>query len=245
MKVKRAVLFDLYGTLVRRRSDKADPLESPLRNVYCFLQSRGCNVDFEHFRKIDEEVFTRLLNRGKVTLQEIDLRQAYMEILPKVGVPTADDIINGCISAFGKPTEDCFCELWPEVDYVLKVLRERGYVLAVVSNVQAVYARRDLCQLGILHLFDAIVFSSEVGWVKPHKAMFQTALEKLGVDVSRAVMVGDTFEEDIIGAKKLGLKAVLVTRMEEQHTPLNNLNIRPDLTISNLQELIEYLDDLI
>jgi len=240
--VKRAVLFDLYGTLVRRRSIKADLLEPALRNVYCFLQSRGCNVDFEYFRNVDEEVFTCLLNRRKATLQEIDLCEAYMEILPKVGVPASDDIINGCISAFGKATEDCFCELWPEVDYVLKVLRDRGYALAIVSNVQAIYARRDLCQLGILHLFDAIVFSSEVGWVKPHKAMFQTALEKLGLDASKAVMVGDTFEEDIIGPKKIGLKAVLVTRTEEQHT---HLNISPDLTISNLQELIEHLDDLI
>jgi len=240
--VKRAVLFDLYGTLVRKKRIEEDLLEPALQSVYHFLRDTGCDVDFESFRIIDEEVFTRLLNMRESDLQEIDLHTAYTEILPKVGVPASNDIINECILAFGKPTEECVWELWPEVDYVLKVLRERSYVLAIVSNAQAVYARRDLSQLFISHLFDVIVFSSEVGWVKPHKAIFQTALEKLKVDASEAVMVGDTFEEDIIGAKKIGLKTVLVARTEKQQP---RLNTRPDLTISNLQELIGKLDDLI
>jgi len=240
--VKRAVLFDLYGTLVHKKEIKEDLLESALQSVHRFLRDTGCNVDFESFRTIDEEVFTRLLNRRKSTLQEIDLHTAYREILPKVGVPASDDIVNGCILAFGRPTEECIWELWPEVDYVLNVLRERGYVLAIVSNAQAVYARRDLSRLGIPHLFDVIVFSSEIGRVKPHKTMFQTALEKLKVDTAKAVMVGDTFDEDIIGAKEMGLKAVLVSRAEDE---VARFDTRPDLVVSNLQELMGHLDELI
>jgi len=72
--------------------------------------------------------------------------------------------------------------------------------------------------------------------------MFRTALEKLGVEPSKAVMVGDTFDEDITGAKKMGSKAVLVRRTEEQ---LTNTNFAPDRIISNLQELIDHLEELL
>jgi len=239
--VKKAVLFDLYGTLVHTNRNGEELLEIALQRDYDFLQTRGCNVDFDHFRQIDMRVFTHLQNRKKEILQEIDLRTAYKEILPAVGVPASDEIIKGSISAFGSAYEGVW-ELWPNVNHVLKSLREKGYALAIVSDAQAEYAQRDLRQLGILDSFDAIVFSSEVGWAKPHKAMFLAALEKLGVDASKAVMVGDTFDEDIIGAKKMGIKAVLVARREGQRSICG---IQPDLLISDLSMLIECLDDLI
>lgn len=239
--MKKAVLFDLYGTLVYTNRNGAELLEMALRKDYDFLQTNGCNVDFEHFRQIDMGVFTHLLNRKKETFQEIDLLSAYKEILPEVGVPVSDEIIKGSILVFGSTYEGVW-ELWPDVNHALKTIREKGYALAIVSDAQAVYARRDLRQLGIQDFFDAIVFSSEVGWAKPHGAMFRTALEKLGVDATKAVMVGDTFDEDTVGAKRIGLKAVHIDRTKEQHIVFS---VQPDRIISNLQELIECLDGLI
>jgi HAD superfamily hydrolase (TIGR01509 family) len=239
--VKKAILFDLYGTLIHNTRNGAELLELALRRDYDFLRTRGCNVYFERFKQIDARVFTRLQNRKEETSQEIDLRTAYEEILPEVGVPASDEIIEGSIVAFGSAYEGVW-ELWPDVNHVLKALREKGYALAIVSDAQAVYARRDLRQLGILDHFDAIVFSSEVGWAKPHRLMFLTALEKLMVDASKAVMVGDTFDEDIVGAKKMELKAVLINRTTEQHSVIG---VQPDRIISNLQELIECVDGLI
>lgn len=108
---KKAVLFDLYGTLVRRNRIEEDPLEPALRSVYRFLQSEGCKADVERFKDIDQQVFTQQLDRRKSTLREIDLHTAYKEILPEVGVQASDHIINECISAFGKPFEDRIWEL--------------------------------------------------------------------------------------------------------------------------------------
>ena len=54
------------------------------------------------------------------------------------------------------------------------------------------------------------------GRVKPHPTIFKAALELLGVAPAEAVMVGDSLEEDIEGARALGMRAILVDR-EERH----------------------------
>lgn len=102
--------------------------------------------------------------------------------------------------------------------------------------------RKVLKRNQILDLFTSIVFSDEVGFNKPHRLMFETALRELKANPSEAVHVGDLLETDIAGAKKIGMKAVLISRTEEQRS---YLNIRPDLEISNLQELIGHLEGLI
>ena len=54
------------------------------------------------------------------------------------------------------------------------------------------------------------------GRVKPHPTIFQAALDTLGVPARDAVMVGDSLEEDIEGARALGMRAILIDR-EERH----------------------------
>jgi len=63
---------------------------------------------------------------------------------------------------------------------------------------------------------DAIVDSRSHGRVKPHPTIFEAALSELGVRPSAAVMVGDSLEEDVEGARALGMRAILVDR-EDRH----------------------------
>jgi FMN phosphatase YigB (HAD superfamily) len=63
---------------------------------------------------------------------------------------------------------------------------------------------------------DAIVDSRSHGRVKPHPTIFQSALERLDVRAEDAVMVGDSIEEDIEGARALGMRAILIDR-ENRH----------------------------
>ena len=54
--------------------------------------------------------------------------------------------------------------------------------------------------------------------MKPHPSIFEAALTLLGVSASEAVMVGDSFEHDIEGARRVGMRGVLVQRSQE-HLP--------------------------
>jgi HAD superfamily hydrolase (TIGR01662 family) len=100
-------------------------------------------------------------------------------------------------------------ELYEDVPLVLEVLRAHGVRIGLVSN-----GIRDLVAFCAHHRLDvdAIVDSRTHGYVKPHPTIFEAALERLGVEAPDAVMVGDSIEEDVEGARALGMQAILVDR---------------------------------
>ena len=59
---------------------------------------------------------------------------------------------------------------------------------------------------------DAVLTSRSHGKTKPHETIFRRMLELLGVDAAEAVMVGDTLEDDVEGARAVGMRALLVDR---------------------------------
>jgi len=94
---------------------------------------------------------------------------------------------------------------------LLETLRARGIRLAVVSNWDS-RLRRILKDRGLAAYFDAVVISAEVGWRKPHAAIFRRALEALGVAPGEALHVGDSVGDDVEGARASGIRPVLLDR---------------------------------
>ena len=92
---------------------------------------------------------------------------------------------------------------------VLDELRRRSVKIGLVSNGQ-----RDLDEFTEHHGLevDAVVGSKAHGKVKPHPSIFVAALTTLGVAADEAAMVGDSFEDDIEGARALGIRAILLDR---------------------------------
>ena len=100
-------------------------------------------------------------------------------------------------------------ELFEDALPVLDDLRERGLKLGLLSN-----TGRDL-DLFVAHHgidVDAILTSRVHGKTKPHETIFRAMLEKLDVPADGAVMVGDDPEDDVAGARAIGMRAWLVDR---------------------------------
>ncbi|MEP7161707.1 MAG: HAD family hydrolase [Dermatophilaceae bacterium] len=93
---------------------------------------------------------------------------------------------------------------------LLRALRERGIRVVVLSNmgidVDDLLERR-----GIAAEVDGVVLSYRIGGVKPHPAIFEKALELLAVPPERALMVGDTWQDDG-GAASLGIRTLILPR---------------------------------
>ena len=100
-------------------------------------------------------------------------------------------------------------ELYEDTLPVLSTLREHGLKIALVSN-----TGRDLAAFVAHHALDvdAAVGSGSHGKTKPHPTIFMSALDQLGVAPNEAAMVGDSPEDDIVGARALGMQAFLVDR---------------------------------
>jgi HAD superfamily hydrolase (TIGR01549 family) len=100
-------------------------------------------------------------------------------------------------------------DLFDDVLPVLTDLRERGLKLGLVSN-----TGRDVDEFLAHHnlRIDAALSSRIHGKVKPHPTIFQAVLDRLGVVAEQSAMVGDSPEDDLEGARGLGMRAFLVDR---------------------------------
>lgn len=101
--------------------------------------------------------------------------------------------------------------LYEDTARTLELLRGRGCRLGVISNFDS-RLRDVLAGLGIGAYFEHVVFSWQVRSAKPDRRIFRHALELMDVRPSQALHVGDSVEEDVRGARRAGMRAVLVDR---------------------------------
>ncbi|MCZ0727377.1 HAD family hydrolase [Mycolicibacterium iranicum] len=200
-----AVLFDFSGTLFRLEEDEK--------------WFEGMTLDTDESREVDGHVQAELMRRltaptGRsvsMTPEALqawmhrDLaphlhREAYLHVLRESGLARhhAEALYSKAIDP------DCWTP-YPDTATVLAGLRSRGVKTAVVSNI-AFDLRPAFDGVGAV---DEFVLSFEVGAVKPDPAIFQAALDRLGVPADRALMVGDSDEADG-GARALGCAFALV-----------------------------------
>ena len=84
--------------------------------------------------------------------------------------------------------------------------------------------------MGMLPYFDEVVSSASVGYRKPDKAIFDIALERMGVAACEAVHVGDLPEADGEGALSAGIRPVLIDRTNKHvDTPFERVPLLTDL----------------
>ena len=103
-------------------------------------------------------------------------------------------------------------QIEPAVPRLLAQLRQAGVRTAVCTNMMADIQMRKLVELGLDESFDCFVASEEAGVDKPDPAIFQYTLDRLGCDAAEAVMVGDTYAHDIVGAQRVGMATVWINR---------------------------------
>jgi FMN phosphatase YigB (HAD superfamily) len=104
-------------------------------------------------------------------------------------------------------------------------------------NVQTLVDRE-----GLRPFFEFTITSAACGWRKPDARIFQLALDHFGVRPAEAVMIGDTLEADILGANRLGIYSIWITRRAIL-PPDGELAIQPQAVISSLTNLLPLLAD--
>jgi putative hydrolase of the HAD superfamily len=202
----RAVLFDVDFTLCR-------PGPELSADRYARIAARhGITLDPSRYDDAREAAVLNLKRHPELLHDESIWHRFTEEIFVGMGGPQA--IASECANEIeeGWGVSENF-ELFEDVLLVLEELRHAGLRIAVVSN-----GIRDLDAFVAHHRLDvdAIVDSRSHGRVKPHPTIFQAALAALAVAPEDAVMVGDSLEEDVEGARALGMRAILIDR-EERH----------------------------
>lgn len=91
---------------------------------------------------------------------------------------------------------------------LLEYLKNKGYKLVMLSNGFSEMQYDKISNVGFDGFFDEVILSDAVGVNKPHPIIFEKALEEVKATASEAIMIGDNFLADILGAKKSGIDQI-------------------------------------
>ncbi len=202
----RAVLFDWGDTLMEFAYDPALISEGHQAGLEALGRDGLPDVQrtAEHFREHYEPLFWI-----PGTVEEIEYPGLVRRLLGDFGIEVSDEELNRFLEAEHTAWEPAR-RLAAHTHALLEALRSRGLKLGLVSNAfdPGWLLHRDLERMGLGERLDVAVFSSEVGKRKPHPAIFERALEALGVSAAEALFVGDRLFEDIRGAAETGMRTV-------------------------------------
>jgi HAD superfamily hydrolase (TIGR01662 family) len=101
--------------------------------------------------------------------------------------------------------------MYEEVPEVLRELHGSGLKIGLITNSHRCLSSFQT-HFALDGIFSVAISSLEHGYLKPHPSIFESALRAVDVEPSEAVMVGDSYSHDVEGARRLGMRAVLVQR---------------------------------
>lgn len=102
-------------------------------------------------------------------------------------------------------------EMYDDVPEALRALQQQGVRMGVISNSHRPLGSF-LEHFSLRGLLTVTVSSAEFGVMKPDPRIFQEALDRMAVTAAEAVMVGDSLAHDVLGARQVGMRAILLDR---------------------------------
>ncbi len=198
----RAVLFDVDFTLAKPGPDLGPEGYRRLGREH------GLELDPSRYGEA-RSVALETLERHPELRHDEELWFAFTEriVLGMGGEPPAARALAVAMTRLWEQHDNF--DLYDDVLPVLADLRGRGLKLGLVSN-----GGRDIADFVSHHelAVDCAIASRAHGFIKPHESIFRAALDLLDVAAEDAAMVGDSVEDDIEGARALGLRAFLIDR---------------------------------
>ena len=236
----KAVLIDFGHTLVKQRTDEEKLLRRGIMDLAEYLKLRGYQLTSDELERVENKLRSEANRFREKTLIEIKAIDRIAALLNRFGIPASSDealAVESSRLVYRPLVEDMM--LFQDSLNFLRTLRKEGYKLALVSNAASDLAIREaLDRLGIARFFDAIIISSQVGLRKPSSVVFMKALKALHVKPRKAVFIGDSVKYDIVGAKKLSMKTILLSRRSRRV----KTNVA-DAVVTTLEDVVAILNN--
>jgi putative hydrolase of the HAD superfamily len=234
----RHILFDLGGTLMHAGGDWIPVLENADHALGKRLLDYNIKLDPKTFRKHLHEYYEQRDKDYHETTYHFVLR----EMLKELGYPEVpESVIRSALDALFSVTQSNW-KLEEDALETLQNLRSQNFKLGIFSNAgDDNDVQRLIENFGIRQHFDFVLTSAASFYRKPHPRAFEIALAQWNVSPDEAVMVGDSLEADIHGAKSLGMTAIWITR-RAQFKDEEMRRIKPDFSMRKLNELLPTLE---
>jgi HAD superfamily hydrolase (TIGR01662 family) len=231
----RAVLVDLGDTLVHLNRPWDEVFLDNLESLYAFMKESGLSLDFQEFARIFTREFERASAISQLYKVEVPMKDIVSRVLRKIRFrDVSGTLVQGAIEEFYRPEVDAW-QLFPDAVETLTALREMGLKMGLVSNSKSDWAVRAILEKHDLSkLFEVIVTSAKLRMRKPRLDIFTRALVALDAKPCETVLVGDSLQADIIGARSAGIRSIHVRRGTADHSRF----VTPDVAVTSLSEAL-------
>lgn len=245
----RCLLFDLGSTLWTRQE------EGTLRakeHTYAMVGNMlHCALGGTIFSSLDAQALGHQVHKSleKRIHQEKEQRPGYepdfviitTEILRQFGLAEADNTLGASIFEALRVRVPVSRVLFADTLSTLSALKQRGYLLGVVTNRNygGPLFREDLQVMGLLDYFEYqyMAISADLGIRKPNPDIFNYALTGLNALPEETAMVGDNLKADVGGAKDMNMLGIWKPKPSQRGE--KHHKIKPDMTIEHLSDLLE------
>lgn len=239
----KIVLFDYGGTLVAVSRPWAEVKPLAVLSSFKAMERAGLALPFKEYRGLSESVFQK--NKAIEATEKRDIpdvvsyREIVDDLFPSKARAWRREVAASATEAFWSVAKKNFVPRDGTVQ-MLRRLKELGLRMAVVSNHHHPPAlRRHLEELHISSYFSRVYASASVGMRKPDVRFFGKCLRDMRTHPDQAIFVGDSLEYDIEGAKKAGLRTILVTGgwLAEPRDQIGTSDVVSDFVVSDLLEV--------
>ena len=222
----KGIIFDADNTIVDHRDCERQALEFLFKKI-----GEKYNTEYQEvFRPLDRELWDNVaLNRATIS-KELIPEYRFKLFFNKICIPYNDYKKANELFQYGLEHSVALIE---KADEVIEYLYNKNYMLFVATNGLVRLQKPRIINSNISKYISDIIVSEEVGLAKPNPIIFKTLLQNNNINSSEAIMIGDSLEKDIQGAKNANMKSIWYNPKEKN----NNTNIIPDYEIKSLLEL--------
>lgn len=238
----RALFFDFSGTLIDETADRIAHTDLVRR----FLEKHKLVEDLDRMSAAFERHLSEQYHRTLESSSFVSLAELHAQALDQL---LMQDILNGELRhdlkfdsvEFGSLSNRLhvmYSTLFDGAHAALRAGHELGLHVGIISDYDEMPLKAMIEKFNLAGLVDSVISSEAVGVYKPESKIFQAGLSEAGCRPEEAIYVGDRWERDIVGAKRVGMLSVLVGFDPAGRPP-------PDYTIEKIIDLPGLLAEIV
>ncbi|MGB9750502.1 MAG: HAD family hydrolase [Caldisericia bacterium] len=214
----KVVSLDLWDTIIEDDLNLEDKRgEIRIKKLYEYLSPLNISIKevSDAYNKMSEWLFST----QKETQKSINVSQQIYFIFKQFGTIPNSLVLEDIKMSYESAIFEVPPKIVDNVNYFLEKLKRLNLKLCILSDAGRTpgWALKEILnRYNLLHYFNKIFFSDEIGFVKPNKNSFNKIIKEFNVKKEEVVHIGDSIEKDIIGAKEFGINYIHFSRKNSE-----------------------------